>query len=106
MEDNSDHEIPESVNDPLTQHFLDVGAKFSGLMGWGSIQKCNCMIRYGAEESQTPAVRKGKHFFTPEGYEIAPPTSYEDMPSTTIIKMMKDRGEVYIGHIFGPSTPE
>ena len=50
---------------------------------------------------------KGKNakFYTSEGDEIMRPTSWEDISSSTIIiKMMKERGEVYIGHMFRSGT--
>ena len=101
--------MTDEPDDPITEHFMSVGKYFSALMGWGSIEKCNCMVRYGTSETQSPARREGKgrnaKFFTPEGDEIAAPTSYEDMSPNLIVKLMKERGEIYIGHMFGPSTP-
>jgi hypothetical protein len=91
-------------DDPFTEHFMSVGKHFSALMGWGSIEKCNCLVRYGSSDEQTPAIRRGEgknaKFFTPEGCEIAKPTSWENMPGTMIARRMKERGEVYIGHMF------
>src|SRR5271168_4807141 len=82
-------------DDPVMEHFLEVGKYFSRLQGWGSIvNKCNCMVRYGTSGGdQLPAVRKGRgknaKFYTPEGDEIVQPTSYEDMPGVQIAKLMQ-----------------
>lgn len=102
-ERSSAAERPDSVNDdPITEHFMRVGKTFSALQGWGAVERCNCMVRYGTGEPIC-AIRKGKghnaKFFTPEGEEIETPTSFEDMKPSQIIAIMKERGEVYIGHI-------
>lgn len=99
--------MSDDLDSPFTQYFLEVGKHFSRLMGRGSIERCNCMIRQSVGGYQAPAIRKGKgrnaKFYTPEGREIAPVTSFEDMASAVIMKMMDERGEEYIGHMFGPS---
>ena len=96
----------DDLESPLTRHFLDIGKRFSRLMGWGSIDRCNCLIRQSEGADQDPAIRKGKgrdaRFYTPEGHEIACVVSFEDMPSDMIMRRMKERSEEYIGHIFGP----
>jgi hypothetical protein len=71
-------------------------------MADAAIDKCNCMVRY-AGGAQLPAVRKGKEFFTPEGYKITPPDSFEVMTPHAIKALMVERGEIYIGHMFTPS---
>ena len=99
----------DDLDGPITQHFLEVGKRFSRLMGWGSVERCNCMVRQSINGDSSPAIRKGKgknaKFFTPEGYEIAPVVRFEEMSGAMIIKTMKARGEEYIGHIFGPFMP-
>ena len=101
--------MAEFDDDPVLQHLVETGARFSALQGWGSIEKCNCLVRYGGSDYQSPAVRKGKgknaKFFTPEGYEIEKPQSFEDMEPEVIVKRMRANNEIYIGHIFGPFTP-
>ena len=101
--------MAEFNDDPILQHFVETGARFSALQGWGSIEKCNCVVRYGDSDYQMPAVRRGKgknaKFFTPEGHEIQQPSSFEDMKSRAIIKRMRANNEIYIGHIFGPFSP-
>jgi hypothetical protein len=96
------------MQDPIMQHFIELGARFSKLQGWAAIERCNCMIRYGDQNSQSPAIRRrsGKtaRFFTPEGHELACPDSFEDMLSGDIIRLMQARGEEYIGHLFATES--
>ena len=92
------------TDDPITHHFLEVGKRFSKLMGSGLVQRCNCMVRQSQGSDQLPAIRKGRgrnaKFFTPEGYEIASVVSYEDMSADAIMKLLNQRGEEYIGKMF------
>lgn len=95
--------------DPIMERIVEIGWRFSRLMGWGFIERCNCLVRQTESAVQAPAIRKGKgpnaRFFTPDGHEIAPVVSFEDMPSDMIARRMRDRGEEYVGHIFGPFSP-
>jgi hypothetical protein len=93
------------TDDPFLKRTIAVGHRFQTLMGQASIERCNCMVRFGNGDSQRPAIRKGKLFYTPEGDEISPPSSFEDMQSDAIRKIMDARGEVYIGHLLGPFAP-
>lgn len=81
------------------QRHLEMGREWDRLMAIGSLERCNCMVRY-SNGPQTPAIRKGKHFTTPEGESIVPPDSFEDMRYQDIIRAMKCRNEIYIGHVF------
>ena len=91
--------------DSFLERTIEVGYYFQKLMGQASIQRCNCMVRFGNADAQMPAIRKGKQFFTPEGDEMSAPSSFEDMHHTAIKKLMDERGEVYIGHLLGPFVP-
>lgn len=93
----------------MSDYFAELGKFFSKLMARGSIERCNCMIRQRIGSDQLPAIRRGKgsdaKFFTPQGDEIESVVSFEDMHPNVIAKLMKDRGEEYIGHMFGPFRP-
>jgi hypothetical protein len=93
---------PDSVNNPYTDRLIALGRSVDKDMAKASIDKCNCMIRYAHMDTQLPAIRKGKEFFTPEGYAIIPPNSFEDMDYRAIHNLMKSRGDEYIGHMFAP----
>ena len=88
----------------LDERHLAIGREFDKLMALGSLERCNCMVRYNGGP-QMPAIRHGKHFTDPEGREIARPTSFEDMKGPAIIAAMTARGEVYIGHMFEEMKP-
>lgn len=93
---------PDSVNDPYIDRLIALGRSVDKDMAKASIDKCNCMIRYAHMDTQLPAIRRGKKFFTPEGYEVIAPNSFEDMDYSAIHKLMKSRGDEYIGHMFAP----
>jgi hypothetical protein len=109
MEPKENEARETKTDDPIVDYIIETGWRFAKLIGAGSIQRCNCMIRQGLHDEQSPAIRRGKgrnaKFFTPEGDEILPVVSHEDMSSDVIMKRMKERGEVYIGHLFGPFQP-
>ena len=71
-----------------------------------SLSRCNCMVRYGSGDS-LPAIKLGKKnvFTTPEGDEIVKPDSWEVMTPRAISEIMKNRGEIYIGHLFPIFNP-
>jgi hypothetical protein len=93
-------ELPR-VSDPWTDRLIALGERADrDHVNW-AINSCNCMVRNG-DGSQMPARRNGKNFFSPEGEPIETPTSFEDMPPRSIIALMRERGETYIGHLFGP----
>lgn len=92
------------ADDLYAQRLKSLGQAYSDMMSRASIERCNCMVRYKGG-SQMPARRDGKLFFTPEGDQIAPPSSFEDMHHSEIARMMKANNEVYLGHIFGAMHP-
>lgn len=85
-------------------YFLALGKKYDLMIREAQIDKCNCMVRYNGG-AQLPAVRRGKQFFSPEGDEITCPDSFENMDRHAIRSLMAERGEVYIGHMFGAFKP-
>jgi hypothetical protein len=96
-------EIRPPLHDPFTERLIKLGIQADKNHAAWAIDNCNCMIRYNGGP-QMPAIRKGKQFFTPEGESIATPTSHEDMERREIARLMKERGEVYIGNIFASKT--
>ena len=92
--------------DLYTERLIQLGKACAKDMANAEIDKCNCMIRYGSSSSQLPSIRKGKKFFTPQGDEVSKPDSFEDMPPAAIKKIMDERGEVYIGHMFTQWVPK
>ena len=89
------------MTDPFTERRIQLGMATDKNMSDAAIDKCTCMVRYGGD-SQLPAVRKGKEFFTAEGHQISGIASFEDMTPHAIKKLMTERGEIYIGHMFAP----
>jgi hypothetical protein len=87
------------TTDPFTKRLLGLGRDYDKMMGRASIERCNCMVRYG-DGPQIPAVKRGKVFSNPEGDEITNPTSYEMMHHTAIARILNCRNEIYIGHMF------
>ncbi len=88
----------------LEERWLRLGRLYDNMMAIASIERCNCMVRYGGD-NQMPAIRHGKVFADPEGREIVPPDSFEMMHHTRIAELLKERNEVYIGHMFGSFVP-
>lgn len=91
----------ETATGPFRERLLALGQRYSDMMGEASIQRCNCMVRYGGGD-QMPAIRRGKAFLSPEGDLLGTPSSHEDMHFNEIKRLMAGRNEAYIGHIFGP----
>ena len=103
------------MDDLFKDYFQRLGEKYDRMIRAWSIEQANCMVRYN-DGPQLPAIRRdmtqrgrGKgngaavyKFFTlgPREEEIATPTSYEMMTPSAIRKLMDNRGEVYIGHMF------
>lgn len=91
-------------NDPWTERLIRLGKQADrDMINW-AINNCNCMVRH-SDGPQMPAVRKRNRFFTPQGDEIVKPTSFEDMTPRAIVALMKEQGEIYIGHMFWPFLP-
>lgn len=78
---------------------MALGRDYDKLMAKASIERCNCMIRYGGGP-QIPALRRGKVFTTSEGDQIMKPDSYEMMHHTAIATILKNQNKIYIGHMF------
>ena len=100
--------------DVFKERLIALGMDQDRLMSVAAIARCNCMVRYHGGP-QMPAIRRdvgerpGKgnwkavyKFFNPSGEEIEAPTSHEMIAGAEIQKLMDDRGDVYIGHMFGP----
>ena len=98
-------EAEQAVSDPYTDRLINLGLDWDKEMAYASIDRCNCMVRYRGG-SQLPAIRRGKEFFTAEGNQIDRPTSFEDMVPRAIKKLMVERGEIYIGHMFTPAAEQ
>ena len=92
------------MSDPYTDRLINLGLDWDKEMSYASIDRCNCMVRYGGGD-QLPAIRRGKEFFDPQNMRIVAPHSFEDMDRHAIRRLMAARNEVYIGHIFGPCKP-
>jgi hypothetical protein len=98
-------ELRPPRHDPMTERLIALGRQVDKDMAAASIDKCNCMVRYAHMETQLPAIRKGKEFFTPEGDAIKAPESFEDMKPRAIVELMRSRGDEYIGHRFKAFVP-
>ncbi len=83
----------------LDDYYRTLGREVAMLQGRAAIQKCNCMVRYN-DGCQLPAIHWKGEFFDPAGRPIVKPTSYEKMRWYDIAAVMKECGEVFIGHIF------
>ncbi len=92
-----------TTNDLFTERLIGLGREYDKMLAQASIERCNCMVRYG-DGSQMPAVKLGKkmEFTNSEGRPITKPDSYEMMHHNQIARLMRERNEVYIGHMIGP----
>ncbi len=83
----------------IVDRWISLGKQYDAAMAEASIQRCDCMVRY-KDGGQLPAFRRGKQFTDPEGDAIVTPDSFEDMHWSKIAELLRQRNEIYIGHIF------